>query len=135
MLGAGADEIRASAKIDPPVVVILNSNWERGQLSSICAGIKKRLDGIDTDGFILCPVDHPLVSASLVNKLIEQFHAHHKAIVLLHIPGRRGHPVIFSRSLYEELSAAPLVHRGARRGLGTRRRRLGSDDRRGRSRA
>ena len=105
VLGAGADDIRTIAKLDPWVAV-LNPDWEQGQLSSICAGLRS-LAGIETEGIVLCPVDHPLVSATLVTSLIDQFCSEGKAIVLPTYKGRRGHPVIFSRPLYGELLAAP----------------------------
>ncbi|MBZ5699655.1 MAG: nucleotidyltransferase family protein [Acidobacteriia bacterium] len=111
VLGAGADEIRTIAKLDASMVV-LNPDWQQGQLSSICAGLRS-LEGIETDGMILCPVDHPLVSATLVSNLIEQFYANDKLIVLPVYNSRRGHPVIFSSALYEELLAAPS-DKGAR---------------------
>jgi molybdenum cofactor cytidylyltransferase len=111
VLGAGADEIRSIAKLDP-VVVVLNPNWEQGQLSSICEGIRS-LEGIETDGIILCPVDHPLVSATLVRNLVEQFYSNRKSIVLPTYNGRRGHPAIFSSALYAELLSAP-ADKGAR---------------------
>jgi molybdenum cofactor cytidylyltransferase len=111
VLGAGADEIRKSTKLDPSMVV-LNSNWQQGQLSSICAGICS-LEGICTDGIVLCLVDHPLVSANLVSNLVKQFYSTGKRIVLPAFNGLRGHPVIFSSSLYEELLAAPS-DKGAR---------------------
>jgi molybdenum cofactor cytidylyltransferase len=111
VLGAGADEIRAIAKLDPAVVV-LNPNWEQGQLSSICEGIRS-LEGIETDGIVLCPVDHPLVSARLVGNLVEQFYLNRKSIVLPTYNGRRGHPAIFSSALYGELLGAP-ADKGAR---------------------
>jgi len=111
VLGSGAEEIRAAAKLDPSLVV-LNPEWEKGQLSSICAGIRS-LMGMETDGVILCPVDHPLVSAALVSDLIEQFYKQQKAIVLPTYKGRRGHPAIFSSALYGELLTAP-AEKGAR---------------------
>ena len=111
VLGAGADEIRTVAKLDASMVV-LNPDWQQGQLSSICTGLRS-LEGIETDGMILCPVDHPLVSARLVSKLIEQFYVNGKSIVLPVYNNRRGHPVIFSSALYEELLAAPS-DKGAR---------------------
>jgi molybdenum cofactor cytidylyltransferase len=111
VLGAGAEVIRAIAKLDPSVVV-LNPDWERGQLSSIWAGLRN-LEGIDADGIVLCPVDHPLVSARLVGELIERFYEEKKAIVLPTFNGRRGHPVIFSNALFGELLAAP-ADKGAR---------------------
>ena len=111
VLGAGANEIRTAAKLDP-VLVILNDEWEKVQLSSSCAGVRS-LSEIKTDGIVLCPVDHPLVSASLVNDLVEQFYRHEKLIVVPTYNGRRGHPAIFSSALYTELLAAP-PEKGAR---------------------
>jgi CTP:molybdopterin cytidylyltransferase MocA len=111
VLGAGAEVIRAIAKLDASVVV-LNPDWEQGQLSSICAGIRS-LEGIETDGIVLCPVDHPLVSARLVSELIESFYEARKSIVVPTYKGRRGHPAIFSSELFGELLAAP-ADKGAR---------------------
>ena len=111
VLGAGAEVIRTMAKLDPSIVV-LNPDWEQGQLSSICTGVRS-LDGIDTDGMVLCPVDHPLVSAQLVRELVDRFYEERKAIVLPTFKGRRGHPAIFSSALYSELLAAP-ADKGAR---------------------
>ena len=67
---------------------------------------------------ILCPVDHPLVSASLVAELIEEFDASGKLIVLPTYRGKRGHPVIFRAALYDEmLAAAPEVGAGPSSGI------------------
>jgi molybdenum cofactor cytidylyltransferase len=143
VLGARADEIRAALNLDPGIVVE-NSAWQQGQLSSIQAAIRnlhaaqsegggsgstatlgcvpsEYLDkptqaGVpvplkpadhQTEGMLLCPVDHPLISANVVATLIEQFDSTGKQIVLPTFHGRRGHPVIFRNSLYAELLAAP----------------------------
>jgi molybdenum cofactor cytidylyltransferase len=111
VLGAGAEVIRTIAKLDPSIVV-LNPEWELGQLSSIRAGLRS-LEGINADGIVLCPVDHPLVSARLVSDLVERFYQNKKLIVLPTYNGRRGHPVIFSKDLFGELLAAP-EDKGAR---------------------
>jgi molybdenum cofactor cytidylyltransferase len=91
--------------------IVLNPEWEKGQLSSIQAALRSLPPG--TDGMLLCLVDHPLISATLVNGLIELFYATHAPIVLPVFEGRKGHPVIFSATLYEELANAP-VDLGAR---------------------
>jgi molybdenum cofactor cytidylyltransferase len=57
---------------------------------------------------LLCPVDHPLVSTTLVNNLIVTFLETRAPVVLPTFEGRRGHPVIFSAAVYEELLRAPL---------------------------
>jgi len=86
--------------------VVVNREWKSGQLSSICAGVRSLAD-VESDGIVLCPVDHPLVSAALVGDLVDQFYKSKKAIVLPVYKGRRGHPAIFSSALYGELLSAP----------------------------
>src|SRR5579872_3280459 len=71
VLGAGADAIRNKLGLDSQWIVV-NDDWEKGQLSSIQAAVRSLPAG-QTEGMILCPVDHPLVSAKLVGTLIEQF--------------------------------------------------------------
>ncbi len=111
VLGAGAENIREKLGLDPSIVVI-NENWQQGQLSSIQAAVRSLPPG-ETEGLILCPVDHPLVSAKLVARLIAEFDASGKLIVLPAYNGKRGHPLIFRSSLYAEiLAASPEV--GAR---------------------
>jgi molybdenum cofactor cytidylyltransferase len=105
VLGAGAQGIRANLKVDPGWIVV-NADWPTGQLSSIHAAIRSLPAGA-TEGILVCPVDHPLVSAHLVAALIAAFDDGGKAIVLPKHRGRRGHPVIFGAALYEELLAAP----------------------------
>jgi molybdenum cofactor cytidylyltransferase len=104
VLGAGADKIRERLQLDPAVVV-LNPDWPSGQLSSIQAAVRS-LPKDETAGLILCPVDHPIVSADLVAKLIAEFDSTGNPVVLPAYRGRRGHPVIFRASLYDELLAA-----------------------------
>lgn len=105
VLGAHAGPILKALKIQAEEVVI-NEEWEKGQLSSIHAALRSLPPG--TDGMLLCLVDHPLVSASLVNDLLDRFYAKQKPIVLPTYNGKRGHPIIFSSRLYAELLAAPM---------------------------
>jgi molybdenum cofactor cytidylyltransferase len=104
LLGAGAEVIRDTLRLAEASVVI-NDEWEKGQLSSIQAAVRS-LAAAGTEGMILCPVDHPLVSANLVARLIEEFDSSGKLVVLPTYKGRRGHPLIFRASLYDELLEA-----------------------------
>jgi CTP:molybdopterin cytidylyltransferase MocA len=104
VVGAHADEIREHLG-SHTAEIVMNADWENGQLSSIQTGVRDLPQGV-TDGMILCPVDHPMVSAGLVTRLIEEFDRSAKAIVLPTHHGRRGHPVIFRERLYPELLAA-----------------------------
>jgi molybdenum cofactor cytidylyltransferase len=126
VLGAHAEAIARNIVLDANEIVI-NDDWEKGQLSSIQAAIRSLLgaglpatggiakDGAErgTDGLLLCLIDHPLISGDLVDVLIEQFYATRAKIVLPKYEGRRGHPVIFPSALYDELLRAP-ADKGAR---------------------
>jgi CTP:molybdopterin cytidylyltransferase MocA len=110
VLGADAEPIAKEVNLEPREIVI-NDEWEKGQLSSIQAAIRSL--PAETDGLILLLIDHPLISSSLVAELIESFYTSRKPIVVPVYEGRRGHPVIFSSSLYPELMNAP-IEKGAR---------------------
>jgi molybdenum cofactor cytidylyltransferase len=123
VLGAHAEPIARSISLAGEEIVI-NDDWESGQLSSIQAAIRslsaagkpdsKPAGPYETDGLLLCLIDHPLISTALVNDLIEQFYAAScRKIVLPIYEARRGHPVIFPAALYEELLHAP-ADKGAR---------------------
>ena len=105
VLGAHAEPIAKAIHLKADEVVI-NEEWEKGQLSSIQSGLRSLPPG--TDGILLCLIDHPLISGALVHELIEQFYASKKLIVLPVYEERRGHPLIFSAALYDELLHAPL---------------------------
>jgi molybdenum cofactor cytidylyltransferase len=103
VLGAHAEAIGKGVILNPEEVVI-NAAWQRGQLSSIQLALRSLPEG--TDGILVCPVDHPLVSASMINGLVDQFYASRAPVVIPVFEGRRGHPVIFSAELYGELENA-----------------------------
>ena len=114
VLGAHAEPIAKNIALTADEIVI-NADWEKGQLSSIQAAIRS-LQHLPraTDGLLLCLIDHPLISGALVNYLIEQFYAGACTKIVLPVyEGRRGHPLIFPASLYEELLSAP-EDKGAR---------------------
>jgi len=110
VLGPDADAISEQVVLAPEEIVH-NQEWERGQLSSIHAALRSLPPR--TEGMLLCPVDHPLVSATLVNNLIVTFLETRAPVVVPTFEGRRGHPVFFSAAVYEELMRAP-VETGAR---------------------
>lgn len=105
VLGAGAEAIVESISLRPEEIVV-NSDWQKGQLSSLHAALRSLPAG--TDGMLVCLIDHPLITRDLVNDLIERFYSSRQPIVLPVCKSRRGHPVIFSSALYQELLAAPL---------------------------
>jgi molybdenum cofactor cytidylyltransferase len=105
VLGPHAEPIARAIHLHADEIVI-NTDWETGQLSSIHAALKSL--PVELDGMVLCLVDHPLISATLVGDLVKAFYASRASIVIPTFVGRRGHPVIFSAKLFPELLAAPL---------------------------
>ena len=105
VLGPDADAISQQVTL-PPDEIVINRDWELGQLSSIHAALRSLPEG--TQGMLLCPVDHPLVSAALVDALVRTFLETRAPVVLPMFERRRGHPVIFAAAVYEELLRAPM---------------------------
>jgi CTP:molybdopterin cytidylyltransferase MocA len=105
VLGAVVNEILERVLL-PSSDIVLNSEWRSGQLSSLQAGLRSLPS--ETDGAIIFPVDHPLITPELVASLIAAFDAGAEPIVVPLYNGRRGHPVIFRAALYEELLRAPI---------------------------
>jgi molybdenum cofactor cytidylyltransferase len=110
VLGHDAEEMRQKIA-DLPVAIVINNDYKNGQLSSLVAAIRE-IDSwkspAEVDGILVHLVDHPYISAPLVDAMIARFYESKKLIVVPRYRGRRGHPVIFSRSLFPELQNAPL---------------------------
>jgi molybdenum cofactor cytidylyltransferase len=92
--------------------IVENGHPERGQLSSLLAG----LDAVDTPGVtavLVTLVDIPLIRASTVRALIDRAAMSHAPIVRAVHRGQHGHPVVFTRALFDALRRAD-PSRGAR---------------------
>jgi molybdenum cofactor cytidylyltransferase len=91
-----------------PVEILINPNYQLGQLSSLQVAVRNLLSDPDCDGMLVHLVDHPYIDASLVDRMIRQFYESKKDIVVPRCRGKRGHPVLFSRRLFGELLDAPM---------------------------
>src|SRR5262245_19040690 len=100
VLGHHADTILATIQIAHPVI---NADYEKGMTTSIQAGIRALAS--DVDGAMLFLVDHPIVESGTIDALIGHFRP--GCIVLPTYRGRRGHPVLFSRTVMEEIVGLP----------------------------
>jgi len=105
VLGIHAEPIARAIHL-PADEIVINPDWERGQLSSIHAAMHSLPPGLD--GLALFLIDHPLISGALVNELIAAFYSSQSPVTLPVYQGRRGHPVIFSSCVFPELLAAPM---------------------------
>lgn len=101
VLGYHASEIEQAAGLRDAQVV-LNPDYRRGQTSSLQAGLEA-LAGEPVEAVMLCLVDHPAVLASTIGKLLDAFRDLGAPVVIPMYQGRRGHPVLISRQLFDEL--------------------------------
>lgn len=90
------------------VAFLVNADYKSGQLSSLQTAVRRLQSDRECDGMLVHLVDHPYISSTLVDMMIERFYASNKLIVVPRCRGKRGHPVIFSRALFAELLNAPL---------------------------
>jgi molybdenum cofactor cytidylyltransferase len=106
VLGARADRIRSAVARDSRVTVVENPNYNRGQLSSLKVGLAEVIASA-ADAVVIHLADHPLIAPATFRSLVDEYLATAKPIVVARYRGRRGHPVLFDRSLFGELMAAP----------------------------
>ena len=106
ILGYDADAMRQKIT-HLPVTILVNPDYRKGQLSSLRVAIRHLLENDGCSGLLVHLVDHPYIDAALVNLLIQRFEDSGKLIAVPRFHGKRGHPVIFARSLFGELLNAP----------------------------
>jgi CTP:molybdopterin cytidylyltransferase MocA len=107
VLGSNADELRR--KIEHlPVEIVVNADYQRGQLSSLQTAIRHLASDPHCDGMLVHLVDHPYIEPNLVRAMLQRFADGQKLIIVPRHRGKRGHPVIFSRALFTELLNAPM---------------------------
>ena len=107
VLGFNAEELRRQIE-HLPVEILVNPDYQRGQLSSLQVAVRHLQAATDCDGMMVHLVDHPYIDPKLVDVMLRRFDESKFFIVVPRHQGKRGHPVIFSRALFDELLNAPL---------------------------
>jgi molybdenum cofactor cytidylyltransferase len=88
-----------------PARFVENANADDGQLSSLLAGLRAGdLPGVRA--VLVAPVDLPLIGAGTVAALLAVFRSTGAPIVRACHARRHGHPVLFSRAVFDELRRA-----------------------------
>jgi len=95
-----AERKRDSAQ---PQKLVFNADYEKGMITSFQTGIRSL--SWDTSGAFLFLVDHPLVEPATIELMIANLAPNR--IVLPTFEGRRGHPVLFSSEVLQEILALP----------------------------
>ena len=94
------------------VDVVVNPDPDTGPLRSLQLALGCVVNH-PVEAVLVWHVDRPHISIGVVEALLEQFRSGGAAIVAPAFSGRRGHPVVFGRAVFEELLGTP-IERGAR---------------------
>ncbi len=100
VIGHRAEQIGTLLR-DRPVSLVVNEDWPEGLSSSVEAGLQALSARYEACLFVLS--DQPNVTTDLINTMMERYHRTLATIVAPSYRGRRGNPVLFSRSLFPEL--------------------------------
>ena len=107
VLGAHAGRIREGAR--RPATFVTNTDYQRGQTSSMQCGLRALPPGAESVLFTL--VDHPAVAPATLDALLGGAAPRVGIpLPLVRVPrhaGRRGHPIWFSRELIAEFLELP----------------------------
>jgi CTP:molybdopterin cytidylyltransferase MocA len=107
--GGQEDEARRARAAG--AIVLENPDPAEGPIASLRVALAAL--GSEVEGVAFLPVDHPLVAPETVAKLVDALLTGDAPIVLPTVGGRRGHPALFRRTLFPELTAGGLEE-GAR---------------------
>jgi molybdenum cofactor cytidylyltransferase len=107
VVGHNAEEMRRNIE-HLPVTILVNSDYKLGQLSSLQVGIRSLEADQKCEAILVHLVDHPYLSPAVANRMIERFQETRKPIIIPKYKGKRGHPVIFARSVFSDLLSAPM---------------------------
>ena len=102
VLGHKADEIRQTLDLSNTKIII-NKGYSKGQSTSLIKGLENISSVCDAAIFLLG--DQPLVTADIINRLINAFETSSAPIIIPYCNGTRGNPVIIARPLFHRLKS------------------------------
>jgi CTP:molybdopterin cytidylyltransferase MocA len=113
VLGPDAPRIRPSLATHE-CVIVEQPDLEGGEIASLRAALTA-LDPIRPSAVLAWPVDLPHVRVATIERMLERYRLAPAPAVVPSFAERRGHPVLWDRALFQELSGSPVATRhGAR---------------------
>ena len=109
VLGYCSDRIKQELNLPgdlSEIKFVINKEYRKGQSKSLKKGLENV--SVDCDGAMFLLGDQPLVTDTIINKLIFAFETSDLPVVIPYCNGKRGNPVIVASSLFfrlESLSA------------------------------
>ncbi|MSO60612.1 MAG: nucleotidyltransferase family protein [Acidobacteria bacterium] len=104
--GAHIDAVRAAMPaFEPRARVIEHLGWAQGQLSSLLAGLAA-VDDPQLEAILVTLADVPLVRPESVSAIVHAWRQTRAPIVRPVDGDRHGHPVVFDRTVFDDLRHA-----------------------------
>ena len=103
VLGSHAKEVQGALN-GMDVVVVENTEWEKGIGTSVRAGIAGA-EIMGSEGAIVALADQPLVTAEVLRRLVEEHEETGRPIVASEYDGTVGVPAFFTRAMFPKLMA------------------------------
>ncbi len=88
-------------KCKDQIKIVYNESFRLGRSESIKCAVRNF--GDQAEALLFMVADKPTVRAELINRAIAEFKGKSPDILYVKTPAGRGHPIIFSRRLFEEL--------------------------------
>jgi molybdenum cofactor cytidylyltransferase len=100
VLGWQADKIR-KALDELPCRFVVNKDYEKGQSSSVKAGLNEV--GEMTQAILILPGDVAMVDAASINLVIDEYVRRKYPIIVAAHEGKPGHPILLAKELFNEI--------------------------------
>lgn len=100
VLGANYD-ILSALVLNKGVKYCYNKKYEEGMLSSVICGCRNLPP--ELEAVLVFQGDQPLIKANVINRVIEEYRASGKGIVIPAYEGKRGHPLLFVKKYINEI--------------------------------
>ena len=106
VVSARGQEVAVAAE-KYPVRIVVNPDIDGDMASSVRAG--RDVVPADVSGVVVALCDYPLVLSATIEQLILAHAGHPGQIVIPCMDGKRGHPLLFPRSVLDELTVDRIL--------------------------
>ena len=101
VVGFEAEKIINEIK-DLPVTPVYNENYMEGMSSSVKVGTRKAME-LNANAVMILPADNLLIKSKTIDRVIDAYYKTKGLIVVPRFKGKRGHPILFDKKLFDEI--------------------------------
>ena len=94
-------ENAVAAHLTDRISIVHNSHYNLGRAESIKCAVRHIKD--KTDAVLFMVADKPGVTSELIDRAIDRYRRDRPAVLYVETPVGRGHPIIFSKALFDDL--------------------------------